>query len=487
MAEASASSNSLTRKEMDDIFHVKSPFNRRPLQKNFLKTSFFPLEGWCLVSGHDIYIKAKLSKCDFPLDLMQRIEKPVSVPGDQMATNYYHDAEMNGGGQPAPQDAAFHQHTLDHINCPACKTADEALQGGVNLEVGKMPFREAGCYWMRLRNQDTGLKPRAKEATACYLTALEKYFGGMRLCDITPGAIRGYQMARLANSLWVGGVETHPWKRKCENGTVNHELVTLAQLMRHCNLWYRIQEFYFPLSVPQWSPRTVLTEEQEEHLWNTVSKCPEAALAYHVATITNNTTASGIELRGLRMSGIRLRPEGEISEIYIPEDAVKNESRPRSIALNAAAKWAVEQIYKRALKNGSYQNDHYVFAFRVKPGQWDPTRPASRGFLRKSWGHLRRVSGFKDLRPHDLRHHCITKMLENDVSESTVKGISGHVTQKMLDYYAHTRVKRKHAAVVSIDRQKFGWRRRDHGLVLALTEQERLVRWVRRGKSGLAL
>ena len=58
-------------------------------------------------------------------------------------------------------------------------------------------------------------------------------------------------------------------------------------------------------------------------MWQTASKCPEAALAYYVATITNSTTASGLELRGLRMSCILLRDEPEISEIYIPADAVK--------------------------------------------------------------------------------------------------------------------------------------------------------------------
>ena len=92
----------------------------------------------------------------------------------------------------------------------------------------------------------------------------------------------------------------------------------------------------------------------------------EAELAYCVATITNNTTASGVELRGLRLENVYLRPAGEISEIYIPPEACKNTHRPRKIALNEVAKWAVSKVYQRAIKLGSTKPEHYLFPIRVK-------------------------------------------------------------------------------------------------------------------------
>jgi integrase len=221
-------------------------------------------------------------------------------------------------------------------------------------------------------------------------------------------------------------------------------------MLRHCRLWHRIQPFYFPLPVQSWSPREILSEKDEESLFVRASAHPAARLAYWVACITNNTTAAGGELRGLRMKHVFLR-SGAISEIYVPEDAVKNSSRPRKIALNPTAEWAVEQCYKRALHCGSYDPNHYLFPFRIKRGQWDPERPASRFFLRKSWEALRAATGFTRLCPHDLRHNCITRMLETGVEPETVRAIAGHVTAKMMEYYAHHRTRVKYEAVMAIE------------------------------------
>jgi integrase len=224
-------------------------------------------------------------------------------------------------------------------------------------------------------------------------------------------------------------------------------------MLSHCRLWNRIKPYYFPLAQAPWCPHEILSEEEEEKLWKTASKHPEAALAYWVATITNNTTAAGIELRGLRLKHLFLR-SNDISEIYIPEDSVKNDSRPRKIALNTTAKWAVEQCYKRALKLGSCEPDHYLFPFRIKRNLWDPTRPPSRWFLRNSWNKLRKATGFTKLNPYDLRHHCITRLLENDVEPETVRSIAGQVTAKMVEYYSHHRRSAKYSAVLVIESRK---------------------------------
>ena len=72
--------------------------------------------------------------------------------------------------------------------------------------------------------------------------------------------------------------------------------------------------------------------------------------------------------------------------------------------------------------------EHYLFPFRIKRCKYNPERPATRWFLRCSWNHLRKISGLHDLRPHDLRHHAITRMLENGVDGELVNAISGHVS-----------------------------------------------------------
>jgi integrase len=345
------------------------------------------------------------------------------------------------------------QHTLDHLDCPACQAANLALCAEDD-GFAEMRFRDAAERWIWLRRQDPGLKPRTLEFVRTALNAMNRFFGSLRLCDITPGHLRGYQIARVKNQLRMGQTLTSPWQHPAGHSCVNHELCVLAMMLKHAKRWHILRPFYFPLPVASWSPREILSEPDEERLFRILEKHPEAQLAYWVAAITNNTTASGCELRGLRLENLFLREKGQISEIYIPPDAVKNSSRPRKIALNPTARWAIEQCYKRALKLGSCEPGHFLFPLRIKRNEYDPTQRASRSWLRKSWDKLRKATGFQELQPHDLRHHAITRLLENGVEENTVIAIAGHVGKKMLEYYAHHRTRVKYAAVMAIDGQR---------------------------------
>lgn len=323
----------------------------------------------------------------------------------------------------------------------------------MDSDFSRLPLCRARHLWMELRKRGH-LKDRTHEANDGYLDALEKFFGPIRLCEITAGHLRTYQIARGANLLDMEGKQTRPWDRLAGNSTINHEISALAQILKHAKLWGKLQPYYFPLQIPRWSPCEVLSEEDEEHLFKVAAQHPEAALAYWVACITNNTTAAGIELRGLRLKNVFLRDKKEISAIYIPEDAVKNTSRPRKIALNSTARWTVEQCYNRALQLGSTKPEHYLFPFREKRNKYNPAKSVSRWFLRVSWNKLRDATGFKDLNPHDLRHQCITRLLENDVQPETVRAIAGHVTEQMMQYYSHQRIRTKYDAVMAIDPQR---------------------------------
>jgi integrase len=56
------------------------------------------------------------------------------------------------------------------------------------------------------------------------------------------------------------------------------------------------------------------------------------------------------------------------------------------------------------------------------------------------------------MRPHDLRHHAITKLAESsEASEQTVMAIAGHVSREMLEHYSHIRQPAKRRAIESLD------------------------------------
>jgi integrase len=91
--------------------------------------------------------------------------------------------------------------------------------------------------------------------------------------------------------------------------------------------------------------------------------------------------------------------------------------------------------------------------FRVRTARYDPERPASRYFLRTAFSEITAACGL-ELRPYDLRHHAITKLLEDPkVSDETAESIAGHISAKMKKRYSHTRLAVKMAALRRLERR----------------------------------
>ena len=67
---------------------------------------------------------------------------------------------------------------------------------------------------------------------------------------------------------------------------------------------------------------------------------------------------------------------------------------------------------------------------------------------------MRKEAGFPWLRPHDMRHQIVTKLLEDGQPEEVVRAIAGHVSKEMMEHYSHTRIKRKLEALNAISPKK---------------------------------
>ena len=58
----------------------------------------------------------------------------------------------------------------------------------------------------------------------------------------------------------------------------------------------------------------------------------------------------------------------------------------------------------------------------------------------------------RQLRPHDLPHHAITKLAESsEGSEQTIMSVAGHVSVEMLHSCSHIRQEARRKAVASLD------------------------------------
>jgi integrase len=297
-------------------------------------------------------------------------------------------------------------------------------------------FSSAAALWLETR------KPYLNENTVAlyehHISQLAKFFGEMTIQKIHLGHLREYQRARVANSVTINGVITSPWKKPAGASLIKHELVIVQGILKRAGLWKKFGAHYEALPLPKTNKQKVMTDLEEARLFDIASQCPEFELAYWVAVITASTTAAGSELRYLRLKDVQM--ETKPPRITVRTDKAKNGYRGRVIALNQTAFEMMQNCIQRANKMGSILPDHYIFPARVKRNKWNPEKPASESWLKKSFAAMREAADLPWLTPHCLRHQAITRMLELGTPEETVRSIAGHVSEQMMRHYAHTRI-----------------------------------------------
>lgn len=313
--------------------------------------------------------------------------------------------------------------------------------------LAELTFEQAADIWWNSRQRY--LKEKTVDMYRQYIKkGLSPFFGGMVLKNIHIGHIREYQVWRgtpREQDIRLRNNKVHRRITQANASCINHELNCLSQILQRAGLWVHLKDFYDPMPLPKWIPPRVLSSEEEDRLFRVAASNPEWLVAYLATSITANTTASGCELRGLRLKDIDMRN----GVLYIPSDSVKNEFRARVIPMNERAKLQIERLMIRAADLGSARPDDYLIPFRLKRGSYDPTQP-TKGW-RSAFREIRVAAGLPWLRPHDLRHHAITKLLERpEISEETVKAIAGHISPRILAHYSHIRIEAKRTALNAI-------------------------------------
>jgi integrase len=252
----------------------------------------------------------------------------------------------------------------------------------------------------------------------------------------------------MLGSLTPESIAAYMARRKAEgigNRTINIEVGVLRRVLKQFKLWHLVGEDYKPLP-EQKDVGRALSPEQELRLFAVASTRSEWNVAYWVSLITASTTAGGCEIRNLRLQDIDMVTK------TLSVRVGKNRFRVRAIPLNLTATWAVERLLDRAHKLRATDPEHYLIPRRMSGKQYDPAQPPSRWAWRTAWRKLTEQAGLEGLRPHDLRHHAITKLVESpEASERTAMAIAGHITQEMLERYSHIRQEAKRRAVESLD------------------------------------
>ena len=260
---------------------------------------------------------------------------------------------------------------------------------------------------------------------------VQRHLGSFRLSSIDLESLAEYIRQRK--------------KEKIGNRTINIEVGVLRRVMKQFKRWSRLADDYKCLPEPHDIGRA-LTPEQEVKLFAVASSRSEWTVAFLIALVTANTTAGGVELRNVRLDDIDFQAKSLSVRVG------KNRFRARIIPLNETALWAVERLLDRAHSLGAKLPEHYLIPRRVSGNEYDPAQPPSRWAWRTAWRKLTKEAMLQGLRPHDLRHHAITKLAESsEASEQTIMAIAGHVSREMLEHYSHIRQEAKRKAVASLD------------------------------------
>ena len=232
---------------------------------------------------------------------------------------------------------------------------------------------------------------------------------------------------------------------------VNHETNMLAQMLNYCDMWTHIGKHFKQLPPPPWRPPKVLTTEEEERFFKVASSNTEWEVAYWAVSLTNNTSAMGVELRTLQLKHIFITGEWEHNpKIHVSDDTAKNQFRARVVPLNDRALRRVKAILVRAKKYGAHLPEHYIFPKYVKRGVYDPTQPASRSFITKAFKGMRKATGMEWLQPRFFRNQVITRLFENGVPDETIMSIAGHQSINMSRYYSQIRLGAKKEALSAL-------------------------------------
>jgi len=295
--------------------------------------------------------------------------------------------------------------------------------------VALLPFSQAAEIWLELHRDS--IKERTYNDYRFYIRTLNRQFANTPLSAIHIGHIVEYRRERQKTA--------GPW-------CINHEIVTLKQVLEMAGLWDLVGKHYKPLRIPISKAPKVMTPEEEERFFRIAANKPEWSVAYWAASLTNNTSAFGAELRFLQLKHIFL--DHDPPKIHIPDEGAKNDFRARVVPLNAVALKQIKRLMARAHDLGACKPDHYLFPFRIKKGEYDINRPASAFFIRSAFRSICKATGIK-ITPRNLRNQIITKLFESGAPDETIISIAGHGAIGMSRYYSRIRI---HAKVEALDR-----------------------------------
>jgi integrase len=283
------------------------------------------------------------------------------------------------------------------------------------------------------------LSPKTYHEYSLQIKTLSKFFGEVRLTEITADMIRHYQRMRMT---------------KCGPIGINHECGLLQQILKRIGHWETIGSQYQPLPRSKKKRGRALTNDERKKLFQLMRTNHNWDAARLCAMICINSTASPGEAYKLCLRDVDM----EHRKVWIGKQGAKNDTRIRRNPINDELFEAFREALLRAKLLGSYKPEHYLFPFRAFGQDYDPTRHQTT--FSTAWEKIiatavRNGMNVEGLRLEDMRHTAQTNLLENSsVSEETAIDMAGHIDREMNRHYFHGREEARQNAAEALALKK---------------------------------
>ncbi len=313
---------------------------------------------------------------------------------------------------------------------------------GLRKREAPQTLRMAAEAW--LESKEPTLAPKSHLIEKTNLGHLLPVLGQHLLTDLNATHVSRYQQHRL--------------KEKAAPKTVNLEVGTLRAILRRHRLWATIQPDIRMLPVPDQVGKA-LSQKEEKKLLDACADSRSRCLLPAVLLALNT---------GMRYSELRLLPWSQVDLTRRTVCVGKSKTEAgagRTIPLNDRATkslqfWA-EQFPDLKPEHFVFPSERYGAAgndFEPCVHDTDPMKPINS--WKESWESAKERANVT-VRFHDLRHTCVTRMLEGGVPLSVVASILGWsaaTTARMAKRYGHIGQIAQRQAVGVLD--KTGGRRK---------------------------
>ena len=318
---------------------------------------------------------------------------------------------------------------------------DDVVKGRFGLSTSRpVTFQQAASSWLKAK------AGRADRTLADYeqlVDGLNKHVGHKLVTVISADDIARLQELRRGRG--VG-------PRR-----INYEISVIRQILKRYGEWERLRDLVSWQDEPTETGRA-LDQGQEKRLLEAAAASGSPAL-FVLTILSLDTGLRRGELRHLRHRDLDLRwDDGVISAggLTVPKSKTPA-GTGRYVPFTERVRGTLSLWLSRPELTGAAP-DHFVFPrHRVvgsgKMPRIEDVRPdLPIGDWKTAWNRARKAASIK-VRWHDLRHSFVTRLAENPaISETTIKSLAGHVSQRMLARYAHIRNRAKQEAIDALER-----------------------------------